>query len=193
MIRSIISRYTGLGIIIMVALLIVSCNNSLQSEQIVKSANLENESSAPFVRKGITSQIPDYSKFGLSDVSSLDSNIWFDLKYASSDNFMKVKLYEKIDRPYLQSDVARRLIKCSEFLRSIDTSLHLLIYDAVRPVTVQWKMWAALDSIPPVDRVKFVSNPRNKSLHNYGAAVDLTICKSDRTPLDMGAGSMIYV
>jgi D-alanyl-D-alanine dipeptidase len=48
-------------------------------------------------------------------------------------------------------------------------------------------MWRTLDSIPSVERGKYVSNPINRSVHNYGAAVDLTICKSDGTPLDMGA------
>ena len=35
--------------------------------------------------------------------------------------------------------------------------------------------------------MKFVSNPKNGSIHNYGAAVDLTIAKLDGTPIDMGA------
>ena len=48
-------------------------------------------------------------------------------------------------------------------------------------------MWKALDSIPVKRRIQFVSNPSNRSLHNYGAAVDLTICNSQSQPLDMGA------
>ena len=101
---------------------------------------------------------------------------------------MKKRLYQTLNRPLLQCDVARRLTRCSQYLRSIDTSLHLLIYDAVRPLDVQWKMWYAMDSLPPTERIKYVSNPTHKSLHNYGAAVDLTICRSDRSLLDMGAG-----
>lgn len=126
--------------------------------------------------------------FGLIRVSSLDPAIRVDLKYTTSDNFMHQVLYTHIKTAYLQQDVAERLVKCQRYLSSLDTGLHLLIYDAVRPVSVQRKMWEALDSIPPKERVKFVSNPNNRSLHNYGAAVDLTICKSDGTPLDMGAG-----
>jgi D-alanyl-D-alanine dipeptidase len=127
-------------------------------------------------------------KMGYCDVSVLDSSIWYDLKYTGSDNFMKMKLYNVLDRPFLQCDIARRLVRCSEYLRSLDTSLHLFIYDAVRPLDVQCKMWYAMDSLPPKERVKFVSNPAHKSLHNYGAAIDITICKSDRSVLDMGAG-----
>lgn len=135
-------------------------------------------------------QIIDSTLFSnnLVDAQSLNRNIKIDLKYASRDNFMRTKLYERIDRAYLQKDVAERLAKCQTFLNSIDTSLHLLIYDAFRPVNIQWKMWKALDSIPSKERGKFVSSPSNKSLHNYGAAIDLTICNSKGKPLDMGAG-----
>ncbi len=124
----------------------------------------------------------------LVDVHSLNSIIWFDLKYTTTDNFMGIKLYDRINKPYLQKDVAERLSKCQDFLTEIDTSFHLLIYDAFRPVSIQEKMWKALDSIPSKERGKYVSNPLNKSLHNFGASVDLTICNSKRIPLDMGAG-----
>jgi D-alanyl-D-alanine dipeptidase len=39
-----------------------------------------------------------------------------------------------------------------------------------------------------VERAKFVSNPKNLSLHNMGAAIDLTILDARGKPLDMGAG-----
>lgn len=126
--------------------------------------------------------------FDLMNVQLLNNKIWVDLKYASTDNFVKIKMYEKLDRAFLQKDVAERLAKCQEYLTQIDTGLHLLVYDAVRPVSVQWKMWNALDTIPAKERGKFVSNPLNRSVHNYGAAVDVTICNSNRKPLDMGAG-----
>ena len=123
----------------------------------------------------------------LVDVQSLNKHIMIDIKYATKDNFMHQRLYKRIDRAFLQKDVAVRLANCQDYLTALDASLHLLVYDAVRPVSVQWEMWKALDSIPEKDRVKFVSNPINRSVHNYGAAVDLTICNSKGEPLDMGA------
>jgi len=128
------------------------------------------------------------AEFGLYDLSKLDKRIFFEIKYASSDNFMHQVLYSIINKPFLQKDVADRLMKCQDALLEEDSSFHLFIYDAVRPLDVQWKMWHALDSLKPSERVKFVSNPVNKSLHNYGAAIDLTICDSKGNPLDMGAG-----
>jgi D-alanyl-D-alanine dipeptidase len=126
--------------------------------------------------------------FKLIDVQTFNPQIKVDLKYAGTDNFMGIRLYERIQKAYLQEDVAARLAKCQEFLTSIDPNLHLLVYDAVRPVSVQFKMWNALDSIPVARRGKFVSSPYGKSVHNYGAAVDLTICNAAGVPLDMGAG-----
>jgi D-alanyl-D-alanine dipeptidase len=101
---------------------------------------------------------------------------------------LHLALYASIKKPYLQKGIAMRLGKCQELLTAIDSSLHLMIYDAVRPLSVQRKMWLALDSIPIAQRVKYVADPKHKSMHNYGAAVDLTICNSDNISLDMGAG-----
>ena len=123
----------------------------------------------------------------LCDVQSVNSKIRIELKYATNDNFVKKVLYKKIDKAYLQKDVAIRLSKCQDYLTSLHPDLYLLVYDAVRPVSVQQIMWKSLDSIPVNRRVKFVSNPKNRSIHNYGAAVDLTICNAAGIPLDMGA------
>ena len=126
-------------------------------------------------------------QFDLVDIQSLNKAIFVDLKYASSDNFMGIVLYERLKKAYLQKDVALRLDKVQVYLSEIKPGFHLLIYDALRPVSVQQKMWDALDSLPPIKRGKFVSNPKNRSLHNMGAAVDLTIVNEQMIPLDMGA------
>jgi D-alanyl-D-alanine dipeptidase len=128
------------------------------------------------------------SQFNLVDVQSLNKDIFVELKYATTDNFMGIILYERLKKAYLQKDVAERLSKVQGYLSQLKPGFHLLIYDALRPVSVQQKMWDALDSLPPVERGKFVSNPKNRSLHNMGAAVDLTILDQNGVPLDMGAG-----
>jgi D-alanyl-D-alanine dipeptidase len=128
------------------------------------------------------------SQFNLVDVQALNKDIFVELKYATADNFMGVILYERLKKAYLQKDVAERLSKVQDYLSQIKPGFHLVIYDALRPVSVQQKMWDALDSLPPVERGKFVSNPKNRSLHNMGAAVDLSILDQNGLPLDMGAG-----
>ncbi len=125
---------------------------------------------------------------GLVDVQTLNANIWVDLKYSTEDNFMHANVYGGLRKAFLQQKPAEMLAQAQTYLTEKDSTLHLLVYDAVRPVWVQWKMWNMLDSIPVHQRVKFVSNPKNRSLHNFGAAVDLTICLESGEPLDMGAG-----
>ena len=147
----------------------------VQSEQKVKQT-------AEFLKDTVT-----VTRFNLVDVQSINSSILVELKYATSDNFMGIKLYDRLKKAYLQKDVAERLAKVQNLLMQLKPGFQLLIYDALRPVSVQQKMWDALDSLPPVERGKFVSNPKNRSLHNMGAAVDLTIVDDQNKPLDMGA------
>jgi D-alanyl-D-alanine dipeptidase len=126
----------------------------------------------------------------LLDIIALEDyipEIRTDLKYASQDNFMLQKLYVLWKKVYVQKSIADQLKKAQNRLHQLNPKLHLLVYDAARPLEIQRKMWEALDSIPPRERGKFVSSPHNKSLHNYGCAVDLTLCNDQGIPLDMGA------
>ncbi len=123
---------------------------------------------------------------GLINIQEIAPEILVDLKYSSTDNFMNKDVYGNLENAYLQPEVAQSLSISQNYLKSIDSSLTLLVYDAVRPRSVQQMMWDFLD-IPINEKVKFVSNPKNGSIHNYGSAVDLTIAYRDGTPLDMGA------
>jgi len=124
---------------------------------------------------------------GLIDIQTIDSTILIDLRYSSLNNFMNEDVYGDLEKVFLQESVAIDLKKCNEYLKSIDSSLVLLVYDGVRPRSVQQKMWDVLD-LPIQEKTKFVSNPKNGSIHNYGCAVDLTIARVNGDTLDMGAG-----
>jgi D-alanyl-D-alanine dipeptidase len=128
------------------------------------------------------------TEVGLVALNDIAPTILVDLKYSSTDNFMHKQLYHSIEKAYLVKEVAVRLAKCQGLLTQLNPGYHLLVYDATRPVSVQQEMWESLDSIPYAERIKFVSNPKNGSLHNYGAAVDLTIANEKGETLDMGAG-----
>lgn len=128
-------------------------------------------------------------EMGLIDVGEVNDNIMVDLRYSSTNNFLSQNMYGCLNKAYLQPEVAERLSSVQDYLTENYPHLHLYIFDAVRPVSVQQKMWDALDSIPVSARIKFVSNPKNGSIHNYGAAIDLSIYdKNQDTLLDMGAG-----
>jgi D-alanyl-D-alanine dipeptidase len=124
---------------------------------------------------------------GLVPVPDSMTNVLADLKYATDDNFMGFNLYGTLSAAYLQEDVMKKLSKSSEFLAENYPDLNLLIYDAVRPRSVQQKMWDSL-KMPIHEKVKFVSNPKYGSIHNFGCAVDLTLADSNGQALDMGAG-----
>jgi len=123
---------------------------------------------------------------GLVNVQDVDSTIVVDLKYATTDNFMNKDVYGCLRRCYLQPDVAQRIKDSQAFLKSIDSTLSLKIFDGLRPRSVQQYMWDILD-MPMEEKTNFVSNPKNGSLHNFGAAVDITLIKiASGEELDMG-------
>ena len=179
-----------LAIVISELLILCSCVNQNNKSSGQKTEINTEFKSSPTVKDSLK-QIVNQKELvanNLVDIQQVNPKILIDLKYATSDNFMKIKLYARINRAYLQKDVALRLSACQDYLSELKPGCKLLIYDALRPVSVQLKMWNALDSLPPSERGKFVSNPKNRSLHNLGAAVDLTICDEQGSALDMGAG-----
>ena len=176
------------NIIFILSLILWSCNSEsdmsahFQDKDESKTDTIKMNHKVDFEK---VDSIPTLGE-NLIDIQEINSDVLVDLKYATLDNFMKEKMYSRMNRAFLQKDVALRLSNCQDYLSRIKPGYKLLIYDALRPVSVQQKMWDAMDSLPPVERGKYVSNPKNRSLHNLGAAVDLTICDEFGNPLDMG-------
>ena len=112
----------------------------------------------------------------LVDLATLDSTLWFDLRYATADNFTGVAVYP-VARALLRHEAAAALLAVQAELRK--EGLGLLIWDAYRPLSVQRVFWALV----PDER--YVADPAKGSRHNRGAAVDLTLCDSLGRPLPM--------
>lgn len=127
----------------------------------------------------------DLIKAGLVDIQKVIPGILVDLRYSDTANFLHADVYDDLEKVYLQPDVAEKLKLAQQYLKEKDSSLSLLVFDGVRPRSVQQKMWDMVD-IPLAERGKFVSNPAKGSLHNYGAAVDVTIADVSGNELDMG-------
>ena len=119
----------------------------------------------------------------LVNINDIDSTILVDLKYATTDNFTGIVLYEGLEDACLQPDVARMLAEAHQYLKKSHPGLRLLVYDAVRPLSVQRAMW---EHVKDTRYHRYVAHPDRRSLHNYGAAVDLTLADSLGHPLDMG-------
>lgn len=124
---------------------------------------------------------------GLANIQTVDSTILVDLKYSTTDNFFGEDVYADLTNAYLQPDVAEKLKKVNEALQEKHPAYRLLVYDGVRPHSIQKILWEKLDSIPPKNRENYVADPQKGSIHNYGCAVDLTIFDMEKdSVLDMG-------
>ena len=127
---------------------------------------------------------PALEKRGLIDVATLDEGIRVQLIYATPYNFMGKTLYKNIHRAYLQPAAAQKLLRAYRALKKIRPDLTLLVYDAARPLSVQWEMWNAVKG---TGWHYYVKNPeKGGGMHNFGAAVDVTLADCTGQPLPMG-------
>lgn len=122
---------------------------------------------------------------GLVDVQTVDPLLLVDLKYARNDNFMGENVYGGLRKGYLHPEPAEKLGKAHALLKERDPDLGLLLVDGVRPRSVQWRMWEFVRNTP---MQPYVADPARGSMHNFGAAVDVTIVKAGGVRLDMGTG-----
>lgn len=124
-------------------------------------------------------------KMGLVDIQEVDSRIQVSLVYATADNFVGKILYRDIRKAFMLPETALRLVEAQKKLHFIRPDLSLLVYDAARPMSVQREMW---EIVKGTACYMYVSNPRHGGgLHNYGAALDLTLADSAGVPLPMGS------
>ena len=101
-------------------------------------------------------------------LAAIDPSIQFDIRYASTNNFMGFPLYER-PGAFLQRPAAQALGRVAQALRA--SGYGLVIYDAYRPWFVTRMFW---DATPPQDHL-FVADPAQGSRHNRGCAVDLSL------------------
>ncbi len=122
---------------------------------------------------------------GLIDIHLVSKDIKVELKYSGTDNFLGKDIYGCLETGFLQPETAKKLKVASDFLKKSSPELQLIVYDAARPSWVQQALW---DNIQKPENVKhvYVAHPKKGSIHNYGAAVDLTLATRDGKALDMG-------
>ena len=126
------------------------------------------------------------SKHDLVDIQELDPTLLVELKYSTTDNFMEKDVYGDLQECYMRRIPAQMLVKAHKVLKNKHPNLRLLIYDGLRPRSIQWTLWNTLSDIPELERTNFVADPRSGSIHNFGAAVDLTVAHKNGVSLDMG-------
>lgn len=123
-------------------------------------------------------------KQGFEDVG-LFYGVNIDLKYTTSDNFTGEVLYDSLQHAFLRPIAAEKLKKALQILQEQHPNYGFLIYDALRPNSVQYKMW---DIVKGTEKERYVASPYTGSIHNFGCAVDLTIVDlTTNKPLPMGS------
>jgi D-alanyl-D-alanine dipeptidase len=123
---------------------------------------------------------------GLVDIQQVIPEVLVDLRYAGTNNFFGKNVYGVLENAYFQPEVAEMLKKAHQSLKEKNPSLTFLIFDGVRPQSVQQILWDELDK-PDSIKPLYVANPQKGSLHNFGVAVDLSIADgTNGEALDMG-------
>lgn len=139
------------------------------------------------IRQDCRSQIEKgLEQIGLQNVADEIPGIEVYMVYATPYNFMGRVLYEGLDEAYLVPEAIEKLRKANEILRQKRLDLHLVVYDAARPRSIQQQMWNVVEN---TDLQDYVANP-NKSgggPHNYGVAVDVTLVDCTGHPIPMGS------
>lgn len=121
---------------------------------------------------------------GYVNIQKADPSIFVSLMYSRADNFTGEVLYTDLREAYLHPKAAAALVKAQKRLRKLRPDLSLKVYDAARPMSIQQKMW---DKVKNTPKYFYVSNPaRGGGLHNYGMAVDLTLCTLEGDSVPMG-------
>lgn len=168
---------------------IIACAAPQKSEQELFTERQREAIEAPLEVVEVD-ELPELEKKliaqGLVDIEMVIPGVRVELKYSTTDNFFGKDVYGDHARCYLQPVVAEMLKKAHESLQQEFPNLVLLIYDGVRPLSVQQILWDDLDK-PDSIKPLYVADPKIGGLHNYGVAVDLTVFDVEKgEPLEMG-------
>jgi D-alanyl-D-alanine dipeptidase len=114
---------------------------------------------------------------GLVRVEAIDQHIVLDLRYASANNFTGKPVYP-VNAALLQGDTALKLAAANAEL--MERGYRLKLWDAYRPYHLHQKLWEMAG-----DKRYFFADPKYGSVHNRGAAVDVTIVDARGREMEM--------
>ena len=123
-----------------------------------------------------------FERRGMVDVARLDPSLIVDLRYGSTRNFAGADMYGDMKWAYLTAEAAHSLVKAQKLLKKYDKNYSIMVLDAARPVSTQWRMWRVVRR--GIGR-QYVARPFKGGPHNYGVAVDVTLAYCGKE-MDMG-------
>lgn len=124
----------------------------------------------------------DIPKKDFVDLSTLES-VKIDLRYATKNNFVGENMYGDFKTAYLHNAATEKFKKAIQNLSSQKPNYKFIIFDALRPRSVQKILW---NKVKGTQNERYVMNPEKGSVHNYGFALDLSIVDENDKELDMG-------
>ena len=89
------------------------------------------------------------------ELKTIVPNIQYDLRYATTNNFMHQQVYKNGSNTFLRLVVARALARVQQELN--EKNLSLKIWDAYRPYSVTEKMWEMIQD------ERYVADPKKGS------------------------------
>ena len=111
------------------------------------------------------------------NLKNYSNDFIYDMKYASTDNFLKAKVYD-CQACFLRLKTVKALILANKDF--IKKGFKIKIFDCYRPLDIQKKMWEI------VPNPSYVADPSKGSIHNRGGAVDITLIDSKGINIEMG-------
>lgn len=157
-------------------LLIVGCKSTTEPSE--ENDEMETTSTEAAIEVAYTPRF-DYDSTKWLDILDIEPSILIDIKYATTHNFVEEKMYD-CGRCFLRPEVAKAVAVAHKELQEI--GLGFKMYDCYRPRPFQQRLW---DKVPDA---RYVTPPDKGSMHNRGAAVDLTIVDAGGKELAMGTG-----
>jgi D-alanyl-D-alanine dipeptidase len=111
-----------------------------------------------------------FRKNDLVEIVTLDPTIRLDIRYATTNNFMRQRMYEEA-RAFLQRPAAAALVRAHQSLKP--KGYGIVVFDAYRPWSVTKAFWDA--ATEEQRRIEFVADPQKGSRHNRACAVDVSL------------------
>lgn len=166
-------------VIFLIGVLLLSCKQSnskkTKNTNTLQINEVKSDSAANKKSKSLDLySLPDTLFVKLSDYS--DAFV-YDLRYATTNNFLKTKVYD-CPECYVRVATAKALLNAAKDFAAV--GLKIKFFDCYRPNSVQWKMWEI------VPNPQYVANPAKGSIHNKGGAVDITLVDEKGDELPMG-------
>ena len=156
---------------------LIACSSIYNKSSNLKSTNSNNFSSSKFSSDESVVLKQEQNDSIFVNLKEYSSDFVYDLKYATTDNFLNQKVYD-CDKCYLRLSTVNALISANNDF--IAKGYKIKIFDCYRPIDVQKKMWEIVSN--PI----YVADPKKGSIHNRGGAIDITLVDFDGNELNMG-------